>query len=114
MEIVLQPFEQDRCARQDRTPAFEDATTMFTKPPVSDPIKADETIPTRRSFLTRAAGFSALAFPTFTLITTRKAPPGPKNKLTGLAAELINELMSDEAQHAPITQNLLDDPDNTP
>ena len=68
--------------------------------------------PSRRSFLTRAAGVSALAVPTLTLITSRKAQAAGAKKLTGLAAELINEIMSDEDQHVPIIQNLLDDPDN--
>jgi hypothetical protein len=66
----------------------------------------------RRSFLTRAAGVSALAVPTLTLITSRKAQAAGGRKLTGLNAELINEIMNDEAQHVPIIQNLLDDPDN--
>ena len=34
---------------------------------------ASEPAPSRRSFLTRAAGVSALAVPTLTLITSRKA-----------------------------------------
>ena len=46
------------------------------------------------------------------MITTRKAHAGSKHKLTGLAAELINEVMNDEDAHVPIIQNLLDDPDN--
>jgi hypothetical protein len=50
--------------------------------------------------------------PTLTLITNRKAHAQSKNKLTGLSAELINEIMADEDQHVPIIQNLLDDPDN--
>ena len=68
--------------------------------------------PSRRSFLTRAAGISAVAGPTLTLITSRKAHAQGSKKLTGLAAELINEVMSDEDQHIPIIQNLLNDPDN--
>jgi len=112
MEFVLQPAAQIRRARQPRTPAFEDAITMFSKTPVSDPVNADLPVPTRRSFLTRAAGVSALAIPTLTLITTRKAHAGSKHKLTGLAAELINEVMNDEDAHVPIIQNLLNDPDN--
>jgi hypothetical protein len=68
--------------------------------------------PSRRSFLTRAAGVSAVAVPTLTLIASRKAHAQGSRKLTGLAAELIGEVMSDEDQHVPIIQNLLDDPDN--
>ena len=48
-----------------------------------------------------------------TLITARKsAHAGSPKKLTGLNAELINEIMNDEARDVPIIQNLLDDPDN--
>jgi hypothetical protein len=74
--------------------------------------QSDQPVPSRRSFLTRAAGVSALVVPTLTLITSRKARAAGQNKLTGLAAELINEVQSDEDQHVPIIQNLLDDPDN--
>jgi hypothetical protein len=75
-------------------------------------VRDDQPVPSRRSFLTRAAGVSALVVPTLTLITSRKAHAAGPKKLTGLAAELINEIMSDEDQHVPIIQNLLDDPDN--
>ena len=71
-----------------------------------------EAAPSRRHFLTRAAGVSALAVPTLTLITSRKARASGSQKLTGLKAELINEILNDEAQHVSIIQNLLDDPDN--
>ena len=74
--------------------------------------KGDQPVPSRRSFLTRAAGVSALAVPTLTLITSRKAQAANGKKLTGLNAELIQEIQSDENQHVPIIQNLLDDPDN--
>jgi Ferritin-like domain len=74
--------------------------------------QVEQPTPSRRSFLTRAAGVSALMVPTLTLITSRKARAAGHHKLTGLAAELINEVMSDEDQHVPIIQNLLDDPDN--
>jgi hypothetical protein len=66
----------------------------------------------RRLFLARAAGVSALAVPALTVITSRKARAGNGKKLTGLSAELIEEIQSDEDQHVPIIQNLLDDPDN--
>jgi hypothetical protein len=66
----------------------------------------------RRSFLTRAAGASAVVLPTLALLAPRKARAANQKKLTGLNAELINEIMNDEAQHVPILQNLLDDPDN--
>jgi hypothetical protein len=66
----------------------------------------------RRLFLTRAAGVSAVVVPTLTLLTSKKSRAEVGGKLTGLAAELINEVMSDEDQHVPIIQNLLDDPDN--
>ena len=66
-----------------------------------------EPVPSRRSFLTRAAAASAVVVPTLTLITTRKARAAGRNRLTGLNAELINEIMNDENQHVPIIQNLL-------
>jgi Ferritin-like domain len=47
-----------------------------------------------------------------TLITTRKARAAGSKILTGLNAELIMEVQSDEDQHVPIIQGLLDDPDN--
>lgn len=73
---------------------------------------AAEPTRSRRSFLTRAAGVSALAVPTLTLITSRKAHAGNPKRLTGLSAELVNEIMDDEDQHVPIIQNLLDDAAN--
>jgi hypothetical protein len=79
----------------------------------SEPIAAEvPAAPSRRSFLTRAAAASALVVPTFTVIASRKAQAAAPNKLVGLAAELINEVMNDEDQHVPIIQNLLNDPDN--
>ena len=72
----------------------------------------DQPVPSRRSFLARAAGVSAVTVPTLTLLTSRKARAAGANKLTGLNAELINEILNDENQHVPIIQNLLDDPDN--
>jgi len=81
--------------------------------PANDTVEnAPEPARSRRSFLTRAAGVSALAVPTLTLITSRKARAGDGNLLIGLNAELIQEIQSDEDQHVPIIQNLLNDPDN--
>jgi len=77
-----------------------------------DQANAPKVPSSRRSFLTRAAGVSALAVPTLTLITSRKARAASGKILTGLNAELISEIQSDEDQHVPIIQNLLDDPDN--
>ena len=77
-----------------------------------DQANAPKVPSSRRSFLTRAAGVSALAVPTLTLITSRKARASTGKILTGLNAELISEIQSDEDQHVPIIQNLLDDPDN--
>jgi hypothetical protein len=68
--------------------------------------------PSRRGFLSRAAGISAVAVPALTLITSKKSRAETGGKLTGLNAELINEIMNDEDQHVPIIQNLLNDPDN--
>jgi hypothetical protein len=47
----------------------------------------DEVVPTRRSFLARAACVSAVAVPTLILLTSRKARAAGSNKLTGLSAE---------------------------
>jgi hypothetical protein len=84
--------------------------------PASGPIAVEAqdgpAAPSRRSFLTRAAAASALAVPTFAVLTSRKSLAAGHNKLTGLAAELINEVKGDEDQHVPIIKNLLDDRDN--
>jgi Ferritin-like domain len=89
-------------------------------------------LPSRRSFLTRAAGASAVALPALTLLNSSKAkagqpksskgkaaPPNPSKgkaahptKLTGLTATLLQEIMNDEASHVTIIQHLLNDPDN--
>ena len=84
---------------------------MSDMPKIDDREDTTEAGPSRRSFLTRAAGASAPAVPALTLVTSPKARADAK-KLTGLAASLINEIMNDEDQHVPILQNLLDDPDN--
>jgi hypothetical protein len=74
---------------------------------------AEESRRSRRTFLTRAAGASALALPALALATPKTAfAGGPAKRLTGLAAILIKEVMNDEAQHVPIIQNLLDDAAN--
>jgi hypothetical protein len=73
---------------------------------------AEDSRRSRRTFLTRAAGASALALPALALAMPKSAYAGTPKKLTGLAATLINEVLEDEAQHVPIIQNLLDDPDN--
>lgn len=67
----------------------------------------------RRSFLARAMGASAVALPVLGLATPR-AVAGHKNvkKVTGLTAQLLQEIMSDEAVHVRVIQNLLDDEDN--
>ncbi len=84
----------------------------FADPSNAAEPRGEQAAPSRRSFLTRAAAASALVVPTFAAITARKAAAAGGRKLTGLAAELINEVMSDEDQHVPIIQNLLNDPDN--
>jgi hypothetical protein len=80
--------------------------------PVAVEAEGGRAAPSRRSFLTRAATASALAVPAFAVIASSKSLGAGHHKLTGLAAELINEVKSDEDQHVPILQNLLDDPDN--
>jgi hypothetical protein len=84
-----------------------------------DPIQnrsdsAEQPAPSRRSFLSRVAGASALAVPALAMGMPRAAHAAgkPPTKLTGLNATLIEEIMEDEAQHVPIIQNLLNDPDN--
>ncbi len=64
----------------------------------------------RRSFLTRAAGATALALPALALATSKAK--AATRKVTGPTATLLQEIMDDEAQHVPIIQNLLNDPDN--
>jgi Ferritin-like domain len=68
--------------------------------------------PTRRSFLRNSMTSAALAVPAGFAASTSKCMGGSGNKLTGLAATLITEIMEDEMQHVPIIQNLLNDPDN--
>jgi hypothetical protein len=96
--------------RRDGTPK---ETETMSEVPTNDTRKdSPEAVQSRRSFLTRVAGASAVAVPTLTLLSSRKARAAGSNKLTGPSAELINEIMNDEDQHVPIIQNLLDDPDN--
>ena len=80
---------------------------------MSDPIRDEKATAAggRRNFM-RRAGAAALAAPVATLLASRHAEAGGKKKLTGFAATLIQEVQSDEDQHVPIIQNLLDDPDN--
>jgi hypothetical protein len=68
----------------------------------------------RRSFLARAMGASALTVSALGLVSAPKAgaAPAKTKKVTGLTATLLDEIMKDEAAHVPILQNLLDDPDN--
>jgi Ferritin-like domain len=73
---------------------------------------AEAPAPTRRSFLRRSMTTAALVVPGTIAASTSKCFAGSAKKLTGLSATLINEIMEDEAQHVPIIQNLLDDPDN--
>jgi hypothetical protein len=76
------------------------------------PDNTDQAPPSRRSFLARAAGASALALPALALALPKAAHAGHPTKLTGVAATLINEVLEDEQQHVPILQNLLDDAAN--
>jgi hypothetical protein len=99
-------------ARQLITGSEKEIRTMRTITAKQNPEVATESAPSRRSFLTRAAGASALALPAVGLALSSKAQAAPPKRLTGLAATLIQEVMEDEAQHVPILKNLLDDPDN--
>jgi hypothetical protein len=94
-----------------RSSRTEPSVEAPAEPPIAAEAPGEQATPSRRSFLTRAAAASALVVPTFAVITSQKAHAA-RGKLTGLAAELINEVMSDEDQHVPIIQNLLNDPDN--
>jgi hypothetical protein len=68
----------------------------------------------RRSFLARTMGASALTLSALSLVSAPRAAAAPQKnkKVTGLTATLLDEIMNDEAAHVPIIQNLLDDPDN--
>jgi hypothetical protein len=76
------------------------------------PDSTPEPVPSRRAFLTRAVGATALAVPALGLASAARAHAGPPKKVTGLTAELLQEIMNDEAAHVPILKNLLNDPDN--
>jgi hypothetical protein len=67
----------------------------------------------RRSFLLGAAKASALAVPAIGLgLGLPKVAHAAGQKLTGMARTFFVEIMDDEAQHVPIIQGLLNDPDN--
>jgi hypothetical protein len=85
---------------------------MSDVPAIDSLENAPEPARSRRSFLTRAAGASALALPAFSLAMTSKASAAGSKKVTGLTATLLQEIMNDEAQHVPIIQNLLNDSGN--
>jgi len=71
---------------------------------------ADDRAESRRLFLRNA---TVLAVPAALLATPAMALAGPhRGRLTGFNADLIDEVRSDEAQHVPILQDLLDDEDN--
>jgi hypothetical protein len=67
---------------------------------------------TRRSFLSRALGASALAVPALGLVAAPRATAGSPKKASGLSATLLQEIMDDESAHVKVVQKLLDDPDN--
>jgi Ferritin-like domain len=95
-----------------RSSKTEPSVGAFPEDPMAAEATCEPTTRSRRSFLSRAAAATALAVPTFAVITSRKAGAAAQRRLTGLAAELIKEIKSDEDQHVPIIQNLLNDPDN--
>jgi hypothetical protein len=66
----------------------------------------------RRSFLARALGASALAAPALGLVAAPRAAVGAPRKVGGPTATLLQEIMNDEAAHVKVIQNLLDDDDN--
>jgi rubrerythrin len=65
----------------------------------------------RRCFLTRALGASALTLPALSLASPR-AEAGSNKRLMGRSAELLQEIMNDEAAHVRVIQSLLKDEDN--
>ncbi len=76
-----------------------------------DPIRTPQN--SRRAFLARSGtAAAALAVPASFLSKPAAACAGQSQKLTGIAATLINEVLEDESQHVPILQSLLDDKDN--
>jgi hypothetical protein len=87
---------------------MRDVTTNNTLKGTPEPARS------RRMFLARALGASALAVPALSLMSPLRASAGQKNnkKASGLSAELLQEIMNDEAAHVKVLQNLLDDPDN--
>jgi hypothetical protein len=88
-------------------------TTIDPRAMANDTLEnVQEPARSRRSFLTRAAGASALALPALGLAMSSRAEAAAQKKVTGLTATLLQEIMNDEAQHVPIIQNLLNDPDN--
>ena len=68
--------------------------------------------PSRRSFLRSSMTTAAVAVPGALAASDSTCLGASHNKLTGLAATLIREIRSDEAQHVPIIQNLLNDSGN--
>jgi hypothetical protein len=93
-----------------RIPKTEPAVDIVGQEPIVDGPPCPPPARSRRSFLSRATAATVLAVTTFAVITSRKAQASG-HRLTGLAAELIKEIKSDEDQHLRIIQNLLDDPD---
>src|SRR5262249_53112036 len=88
------------------TDAMHDVTANDTPGGAPEPTRS------RRSFLARAMGASALAVPALGLVSAPRAQAAPGKKVTGLTADLLQEIMNDEAAHVRIIRNLLDDPDN--
>jgi hypothetical protein len=78
----------------------------------NNPVGAPDLARTRRSFLARALGASALAVPALGLVSVPRATAGSSKKVGGLSARLLQEIMDDEAAHVKIVQHLLDDEDN--
>src|SRR3954470_11141430 len=75
--------------------------TMSDVPAIDTRENTPGPVPSRRSFLARAAGASAVALPALTLLSSSRAQakakpkpkPGQPNKLTGLTATLLQEIM---------------------
>jgi hypothetical protein len=79
---------------------------------MSDCNPPEKPSPSRRTFLRRSMTTAAVAVPAVLTASASRSFGATPKKLTGLSAILIDEVRADEAQHVPILQNLLDDPDN--
>src|SRR3954469_13409387 len=97
------PFRRAEAGvRPSRRDTRGEPKTMSDVPANDTRENAPGPMPSRRSFLTRAAGASAVAVPAWTLLNSSQAKAGqpksskgkaaPPTKLTGLTATLLHEM----------------------